>query len=191
MTHDDSTSGENAGPRQLASLELDGARLWVYDLAEFNAADPKRVSSFSSNFGWWQVPADVARSLAMPTLGKAALEWIHDTGELVLLGGVPTVGEISVDVPESVAAVGAVMPAFLGGTVGGVGRDVAGNVRELFKSEVMPEGSRVALLAHIRHGPKAHEVLWGWHREHRKADGWRWLVDRLARLAGDSADHLA
>jgi hypothetical protein len=64
----------------------------------------------------------------------------------------------------------------------------------LFKSAVMPSGSRLAVLAHVKHGPKVHELLWGWHRQHRRTDGWNWLVERLARLASappeEGGDHL-
>ena len=177
-------------PRPLAVLQLDSAALPVYDLAEFNAADIDRVQSFSTNFGWWQVPAQVAEALAMGAARRAALEWIHDTGELVLLGGVPTVGEVEVDTLDYEAMTAGNVPGFIGGTAAGVERDDSGNVRELFKSEVMPAGSRVAVLAHVKHGPKAHELLWGWHRQHRRVEGWSWLVERLARLepAGSSAD---
>jgi len=187
--------------RVLGSLELDGIELPVYDLAEFNAADITRVSSFSTNFGVWQVPDDVAALLAIDRGTRALVEWIHDTGELVLLGGVPTPGDVAVDVTGAARFSEGLMPGFLGGTVGDVQRDAAGNTRELFKSEVMPPGSRVAVLAHVKHGPKVHELLWGWHREHDKPTGWRWLVERLARLesigaAGstgpaESGDHLA
>ena len=45
---------------------------------------------------------------------------------------------------------------------------------------VVPAGTVVAVLATIDHGPKVHELLWGWHLEHRKADGWSWLEKRLA-----------
>jgi XTP/dITP diphosphohydrolase len=187
-------TGEAASPAPLGHLELDGVQLPVYDLAAFNAADVTRVSSFSTNFGWWRVPPEVATLMAVPADGKAALEWIHDTGELVLLGGVPVVREVAVDVPPAVAYGEAAVPAFVGGSVAGLERDAAGHVRELFRSEVMPSGSRVALLGHVRRGPSVHELLWGWHREHHQPAGWQWLVDRLARLDHDSAgaaDHLA
>lgn len=184
-------NGSSEAPAPVASLELDGVQLPIYDLAEFNAADIDRVKSFSTNFGWWLLPREVAEALAMPVDRRAALEWIHDTGELVLLGGVPTVGELAVEVSPGVAYSAGDVPAFVGGSAAGIERDDAGHVRELFKSEVMPSGSRVALLAHMRHGPKVHELLWGWHREHDNPDGWQWLVERLARLEGEESDHLA
>lgn len=175
----------------LGSLGFDGIELPVYDLAEFNAADINRVRSFSTNFGVWQVPDDVAGLLAIELGTWALVEWIHDTGELVLLGGVPMPGDVAVDVTGAARFSEGLMPAFLGGTVADVQRDAAGNTRELFKSAVMPAGSRVAVLAHVKHGPKVHELLWGWHREHDKATGWAWLVERLARLEDSkSADHL-
>jgi hypothetical protein len=190
-------SSNNSALEVLGSLELDGVELPVYDLAQFNAAVVDRVSSFSTNFGVWQVPEAVAQVLAIPAGTGAVLEWIHDTGELVLLGGTPQEGEVSVEVSDTEAFAAGLMPGFLGGSVAGIDHDSAGRVRELFKSEVMPEGSRVALLAHVKHGPKVHELLWGWHREHRKPEAWAWLVERLARLEGDgdtgatdSEDHL-
>jgi len=190
-------SSNNSALDVLGSLELDGIELPVYDLAQFNAAVVERVSSFSTNFGVWQVPEAVAQVLAIPAGTGAVLEWIHDTGELVLLGGTPQEGEVSVEVSDTEAFAAGLMPGFLGGSVAGIDHDSAGRVRELFKSEVMPEGSRVALLAHVKHGPKVHELLWGWHREHRKPEGWAWLVEQLARLEGagdtgasDSEDHL-
>jgi hypothetical protein len=136
--------GESS-PEQLGSLQLDGAQLPIFDLAAFNAADIDRVKSFSTSFGGWQLPTEVAAALALPAGSRAALTWIHDTG----------------------------------------------NAYELFKAVVMPEGTRVALLAHVRHRARVHELLWGWRRHHDDADGWAWLVERLARLeAGDNDDHL-
>ncbi|MGH8891222.1 MAG: hypothetical protein ACRDV3_15855 [Acidothermaceae bacterium] len=186
---DNKTGSDSSDLQVLGSLELDGTQLPVYDLAEFNAADVTRVSSFSTNFGVWQVPDDVAALLAIELGTWALVEWIHDTGELVLLGGVPMPGDVAVDVTGAARFSEGLMPGFLGGTVGDVQRDAAGNTRELFKSEVMAPGSRVALLAHVKHGPNVHELLWGWHREHDKATGWAWLVERLARLeTADPAD---
>jgi hypothetical protein len=179
-------------PEQLASLQLDSAQLPIYDLAAFNAADLDRVKSFSTSFGTWQVPAEVAEALALPSDQRAALGWIHDTGELVLLGGVPEAGEVAVDTLDYEAYTAGEMPGFLGGSAAGVERDETGDAYELFKSEVMPEGTRVALLAHVRHWAKVHELLWGWRRHHDDADGWPWLVERLARLesADSGGDHL-
>ena len=177
-------------PAQLASLQLDKAQLPIYDLAAFNAADLARVKSFSTSFGVWQVPPEVATALRAPE-GRVALGWIHDTGELVLLGGVPETGEVAVDTLDYEAYTAGEVPGFLGGSAAGVERDDTGNAYELFKSEVMPEGTRVALLAHVRHWAKAHELLWGWRRHHDAADGWAWLVERLARIEGESnGDHL-
>jgi len=177
---------EQQNVEPVATLQLDAVGLMVYDLAEFNAADMARVTSFVTNFGVWQLPDDVAAALAS-TDGRGRLEWIHETGELVLLGGVPADAMVEAPVHPSVAYTEGNVPSLLGGSVGGIRRDPSGEVRELFRSEVLPEGSRVALLAHVRHGPKAHELLWGWHRAHHDADGWNWLVDRLARLE-DSSD---
>ena len=117
---------------------------------------------------------------------------IHDTGELVLLQRHSHEGQVAVDVSGAVGMSEGMVPAFLGGSSGGIDKGPGGGVRELFRSGGMPAGSRVALLAHVEHGPKMHELLWGWHREHDKATGWQWLVDRLARLDADgSDDHLA
>jgi hypothetical protein len=111
---------------------------------------------------------------------------------LVLLGGTPTVGTLTADVAGVMADAAAGVPAFLGGEAANATDVGSGMVREFFKSELLPAGSRVALLAHIEHGPRVHELLWGWHREHRSADGWSWLVERLARLEDESGpNHLA
>jgi hypothetical protein len=171
-------------------LDLDGHQLPVYDLEAFNSADLHRVSSFSTNFGHWLLPADVAALLGVSSGQPATLEWIHDTGELVLLGGVPSEDNIAIEQTQGEEFSG-IMPGFLGGTIVAGGRDSSGMIRDFVKSAVMPSGSRVAVLAHIAHGPKAHEVLWGWHREHREETGWAWLVERLVKLeAGDGVDHL-
>ncbi len=178
-------------PEQVASLQLDDVRLPIYELAAFNAADLDRVKSFATSFGAWQLPAEVAAALAAPDAQEAALAWIHDTGELVLLGGVPTSGEVAVDTLDYEAYTAGEMPGFLGGSAAGVERDETGNAYELFKSEVMPEGTRVALLAHIKHRAKVHELLWGWRHKHGDADGWAWLVERLAQLESTgNGDHL-
>lgn len=178
-------------PEPIAALQLDDVRLPIYDLAQFNAADIDRVKSFATSFGSWQVPADVATALAMSADDRAALAWIHDTGELVLLGGVPQPGEVAVDTLDYEAYTAGEMPAFLGGSAAGVQRDDSGNAYELFKSAVMPAGARVALLAHVKGRARVHELLWGWRHQHDDADGWPWLVERLARLrAGTDGDHL-
>jgi hypothetical protein len=174
-------------PEQLASLQLDSVQLPIFDLAAFNAADIDRVKSFSTSFGAWQLPTEVAAALALPAGSRAALTWIHDTGELVLLGGVPEPGEVAVDTLDYEAYTAGEVPGFLGGSAAGVERDETGNAYELFKSVVMPEGTRVALLAHVRHRARVHELLWGWRRHHDDADGWGWLVERLAQL--ESADN--
>jgi hypothetical protein len=173
-------------------LDLDGVKLPVFDLETFDASDLHRVSSFSTNFGHWELPPDVGALLGVQAGQSATLEWIHDTGELVLLGGVPTEGNVAIEQTQGGEFSG-IMPGFLGGTIAGGGRDSAGMIRDYVRSEVMPPGSRLAVLAHIAHGPKAHEILWGWHREHGKESGWSWLVERLVKLdpTAASADHLA
>ncbi len=183
------TSSEETGPQPVARLDVAGASLPVYDLAAFNAADINRVKSFSTNFGTWLVPPPIAQVLAVEAGQQATLQWIHDTGELVLLGGVPESGEVEIDVDRAQGAADAVVPAWLGGVVGGVERDADGSVRERYRAEVMPAGSRVAVLAHVAHGPRVHELLWGWHRQHRHAEGWDWLVERLGRLSRDTQEN--
>ena len=194
MTEDhdlDPIDAEHADPTPIASLALDDVVLSIYDLQSFNDADLHRVSSFVSNFGSWQLPAEVATALAASN-GAGALEWIHDTGELVLLGGTPTEGELSVDLAGFSGTAAEFTPAFLGGEAGATRSVGAGMVREFFKADVLPPGSRVALVAHVAHGPAVHELLWGWHREHRTEGGWNWLVERLARLEDEpnESDHL-
>src|SRR2546423_1334374 len=152
---------DHADPEPVGSLQLDDVQLAIYELADFNAADVRRVSSFVTNFGSWKLPTEVAAALASGD-GSGALEWIHDTGELVLLGGTPTEGQISAEV-GGLGAVSAGVPAFLGGTTTVAGDD-SGAVREYFRTGLLPAGSRVVLLAHVAHGPQAHELLWGWHR---------------------------
>ena len=67
-----------------------------------------------------------------------------------------------------------------------------GMVTESFKAELLPAGSRVAVLAHVEHSPAVHELLWGWHREQHDENGWAWLVERLARLEDQTGNsHLA
>jgi hypothetical protein len=188
---DDPIDAEHADPAPIASLALDDIVLPIYDLQAFNDADLHRVESFVTNFGSWQLPAEVVTALAAGD-GTGALEWIHDTGELVLLGGTPTEGLLSAEVPGFAGEAAELTPAFLGGEAGATTNDGSGLVREYFKGELLPAGSRVALMAHIAHGPAVHELLWGWHREHRTAEGWTWLVERLARLedASSESDHL-
>jgi len=186
----DPVDSESANPAPVASLQLDAVVLPIYDLEAFNNADLNRVKSFVTNFGSWTLPPDVAAALSAGD-SMGALEWIHDTGELVLLGGTPTVGTVAVDVAGVLADAAAGVPAFLGGGAANATDLGSGMVREYFKSELLPSGSRVALLGHIEHGPKVHELLWGWHREHGRDSGWDWLVERLARLEdADGADHL-
>jgi hypothetical protein len=190
--NDDPIDAAHADPAPIASLALDAVVLPIYDLQAFNDADLHRVESFVTNFGSWSLPAEVATALASSS-GVGSLEWIHDTGELVLLGGTPTEGQLSADVPGFAGEAAEFTPAFLGGEAGGTTNDGSGMVREYFKGELMPAGSRVALIAHVEHGPAVHELLWGWHREQHNDDGWAWLVERLARLedAPTESDHLS
>jgi hypothetical protein len=178
---------EHADLQPVGSLQLDATVLPIYELQAFNDADLRRVTSFVTNFGSWALPAEVATALNAGN-GRGTLEWIHDTGELVLLGGTPTVGTVSADVPGVLADAAAGVPAFLGGEAANASSAGSGMVREYFKSELLPEGARVALLAHVAHGPAAHELLWGWHREQRNDTGWAWLVERLARIEDNTGD---
>jgi hypothetical protein len=187
-TPDPVEPGSSASP--IGFFDFDGVQLPVFDLAAFESADIHRVSSFSTNFGHWELPAEVGGLLGVPAGAAATLEWIHDTGELVLLGGVPTVSNVAIEETGFSTLAGGV-PAFLGGSIAGGYRDSSGMIRDYVRSEVLAAGTRLAVLAHIAHGPQAHELLWGWHREHGKPEGWNWLVERLARLEGsESADHL-
>ena len=156
----DPVDAEHAEPQPVASLQLDAVVLPIYDLQAFNDADLRRVTSFVTNFGSWALPSDVAAALNAGD-GRGALEWIHDTGELVLLGGTPTVGTVSADVPGVLADAAAGVPAFLGGEAGDATECGSGMVREYFKSELLPDGSRVALLAHVAHGPARARVAVG------------------------------
>jgi hypothetical protein len=183
----DPLDSAHADPAPVGSLQLDDVQLPIYDLEAFIDADITRVSSFSTNFGSWALPPEVGNALASGD-GRGELEWIHDTGELVLLGGVPTEGTISADVTGFAAVSAELTPAFLGGEAGATVSDGPGMVREYFKSDVLPPGSRVALMAHIAHGPAAHELLWGWHRQHRTEGGWEWLVERLARIESQTGE---
>src|SRR5581483_2932501 len=74
----------------LTRIAVAGVGVEVVTLQAFLEADLRRASSFVTNFGNWLPPADVTASLHAD---RCRLEWIHDTGELVLLGGVPHVGE--------------------------------------------------------------------------------------------------
>ena len=165
-------------PAVVARVQVADVELEVVRLDAFHAANESRAMSFVTNFGEWTLPASVADALAA-AIGR--LEWIHDTGELVLLGGVPRLGDGSADVP-SVDAASAELPGFLGGT-SVVGRSsVPGAVRIYFPEEQLPSDTRVMVLGVLRHGPRVHEVLWGWHLHHRDPDGWQWLTERLHEL---------
>jgi hypothetical protein len=193
MTSDrEPVEGEGANPEPVASLQLDAVVLPIYDLEAFNNADLRRVESFVTTYGSWRLPVEVAAALAAPDR-TSALIWIHETGELVLVGGTPKEGEIAVEVSGLAALEAEMTPAFLGGEAADVHRDSeTGMTSESFKAELLPPGSRVALMAHVEHGPSVHELLWGWHREQHNETGWTWLVERLARLENQTGDsHLA
>jgi hypothetical protein len=184
--------GESTHPDPVASLQLDAVVLPIYDLQAFNDADLRRVESFVTSYGSWKLPAEVATALATAD-GTSVLLWIHDTGELVLIGGTPKEGELAVEVTGVMAAEAEFTPAWLGGQASDVHRDTeTGMISESFKAELLPPGSRVAVLAHVEHSPAVHELLWGWHREQHNENGWTWLVERLARLENQTGNsHLA
>jgi hypothetical protein len=156
--------------------------------SEFMAADERRATSFVSNFGDWSLPEEAAAELASPV---GHVEWFHDTGELVVLGDIPEDGGTSVELPakdtdgEDVTVAIDEATDVLAGTFGGTGvvyRTPTGAVREAVLGSVVAADTRVAVLAVIEHGPKVHEILWGWHRRHRHDDGWAWLQERLAKV---------
>ncbi|HZV26270.1 MAG TPA: hypothetical protein VFG00_08260, partial [Acidothermaceae bacterium] len=93
----------------------------------------------------------------------------------------------------AMAAEAELTPAWLGGQAADAHRDTqTGMVSESFKAELLPPGSRVAVLAHVEHSAAVHELLWGWHREQHNENGWTWLVERLARLENQTGtSHLA
>jgi hypothetical protein len=161
------------GQVQVADVTLDVVRLDA-----FHQADIRRAMSFVTNFGQWTLPTPTAEAMATD-IGR--LEWIHDTGELLLLGGIPHIGEGSADIPAGDAVAGEV-PGFLGGTAVAGRSDAPGAVRIYFPEEQLPADTRVAVLGTLRHGPRVHEVLWGWHQHHREPDGWTWLSERLRQF---------
>jgi hypothetical protein len=173
---------EYAHPAVVARMQVADVELDVVQLDAFHQADMRRATSFVTNFGDWPLPADVTDVMAA-SVGR--LEWIHDTGELVMLGGVPEMGEGSAEVGTSDAVSGEI-PGFLGGTAVAGESTAPGAVRMYFPEEQLPADSRVVVLGTLRHGPRVHEVLWGWHQHHRDADGWQWLTDRLQHF-GDLA----
>jgi hypothetical protein len=178
------TEQQNAGT---PPLTVNGVAVPTVVITDFYAQDQRRVASFVSNFGDWQLPADAAAAMGSDV---GHLEWFHDTGELVLIGDVPESGVVEEEVPaadttdDNVEATAGELLEPLAGPFGGTGmvrRTMTGAVRETVFGEVVDGDTRVAVLAHIKHGPQAHEVLWGWHRKHRKADGWDWLQGRIAK----------
>jgi hypothetical protein len=125
-------------------------------LDDFYEGDPRRLNSFVTNFGDWQLPPDVEQVIGGPV---GHLEWVHDTGDLVLFGAVPD----DHDGPRV-----RLLPWGVGAT-----RPIA---------EGVPADTQVAILGVIGHGPAVHELLWGWHLEHGSPAGWGWLVGKLAGL---------
>jgi hypothetical protein len=148
---------------------------------DFMAADARRPASFITNFGDWALEESAAGALGSPV---THLEWFHDTGELVAIGQVPHLGHGDIEISRAQEMVDVAGAAF-GGAGGRIVRAADGAVREYFPAMVVDEGTRLAILRVVEHGPRVHELLWGWHLEHRKAGGWSWLT---ARLEADTAD---
>ncbi|ORT93618.1 hypothetical protein UK99_16795 [Frankia casuarinae] len=167
----------NTGGGPLSHLPVAGADVEIWGINDFLAADERRPTSFITNFGNWQVPDPVAAALASRV---AHLEWFHDTGELVAIGDVPNRGAATVEIPRVEGAVGELADMVAGpfGSGGISFRTADGAVRE-FPEMVVSEGTRVAVLAVIKQGPRVHGVLWDWHRWHRRPEGWAWLEERL------------
>jgi hypothetical protein len=166
----------------LGQLRIGTRTAPVVALDDFFLADDRRVNTFVSNFGNWRLPPDAVAALGGP---QAHLEWLHDTGELALFGAVPHRGEAEEEVDKRTAALdelSQVVPGIGGMPVTVEDRGDPGGVRLLFASEVVPSGTRVAVLATVEHGPRVHELLWGWHRQHAQPDGWDWLAERLGSL---------
>ncbi len=175
----------------MAPLPLNGDSVPIQLIGEFLEEDERRPVSFVTNFGNWSLPADVGAAMAGPT---GHLEWFHDTGELVLIGAVPEPGVAVQEIPardtraeDAEVALDEVADVLAGplGATGMVTGAPSGGVRETVLGSVVSSETRVAVLAAIEHGPKVHALLWGWHREHRRADGWTWLLDRLERARRD------
>jgi hypothetical protein len=155
--------------------DIAGHQVPVTSNERFLAADERRWTSFVTNFGNWRLPPDLARTLGRD---RAHLEWIHDTGELVLIAAVPHVGSVEAEVPTAEGVADEI--GVLGGeTTAVLPSSDPGTVRELFASEVVPAGTRLAILAQFEHGLQVHERLWGWHMHHRDDDGWAWLITKL------------
>jgi hypothetical protein len=162
-----------------APLTVNGVEVATEPVNDF-LADAGRAASFITNFGNWQLPPPIADAMGT-SVGH--LEWFHDTGELVLVGAVPRVGEGSIEITNGDTATVAEGLLAPGNAPGHVERRADGATREVFPQQTVPADTVMAVLAHITSGPKVHEVLWGWHRAHRKPDGWTWLEGRLAGLA--------
>jgi hypothetical protein len=177
------TEEQNTG---LPSLVVNGVTVPTLGISEFYAEDQRRVSSFVIHFGDWQLPEDAATAMNSDV---AHLEWFHDTGELVLIGDIPESGVVEEEVPamdtteDNVESTVGEFLDPLAGPFGGSGmvrRTHWGAVKETVLGEVVESDTRVAILSHIKQRTRAHELMWGWHRKHRKPDGWDWLQERLA-----------
>lgn len=174
-----------ADSAQVAQVEIAGKQLPVERFGEFHEQDVRRATSFVTNFGNWWLPAGLAGALGVQ---RGRLEWIHDTGDLVLLGGLPQLGWADVEVPRGEGLSDA-MPEVFGGPGAVIGPGSApGVVRESFEEEQLPADARVVLIAKIAHGPRVHELLWGWHEHHRDRDGWRWLLERLSAIEKEGGE---
>jgi hypothetical protein len=158
-------------------LDLGDVVVPVTTFEAFIADNPRRGTSFISNFGTWHLPSAAAASMRSPV---THLEWSHDTGELFLIGAVPVLGTGAVDVPPAFAAAASLGEVGGGETVLATKHEVSpGLVREFFPAETVPAGTAVAVLAVIEQGWTAHKVLWGWHEHQHSDDGWDWLLQHL------------
>lgn len=158
-----------------APLVIGGRQIPTMTIGDYMADRVDRATSFITNFGDWQLPADAAAAFASPVVH---LEWFHNTGELTAFGQVPHLGHGDIEISSAQSAIDTVGAAI--GTAGGRVVHTDGATHEWFPAMVIGASTVVAVLAHVEHGPRVHELLWGWHTEHRHDDGWNWLTDRLA-----------
>lgn len=149
--------------------------------AEF-LQDGRRATSSITNFGNWQLPPEAAAAMNSAVVH---LEWFHHTGELVAFSQIPYRGTGSIEVSASKGAIDG-LAGPLGGAGGRMQRADDGTLHEAFPAMNVDASTVVAVLAVVQHGPRVHERLLGWQREHRRDDGWDWLAARLDKLHTDT-----
>jgi hypothetical protein len=162
-------------PDGQSHLIFNGKPVPTLPATEFMAGDSRRPTSFITNFGDWQLPRSAEEQLHSAI---THLEWFHDTGELVAFGQVPYLGAGEIQIDGGQAAIDILAGPF-GGASGRIVRSPDGATREFFPAMVVDAATLVAIIALIEHGPRVHQLLWGWHLEHRHADGWDWLQEKL------------